>query len=54
MGVMANNKVLFTLLIASSQLFGPAYAKVSDLPAFNIWGSQWGSLAGHASTERLP
>ena len=51
---MAINKLCVVLLIAVSQLLTPVCAKTSDLPVFNIWGSQWGPLAGHARPERLP
>ncbi len=51
---MATNKLFFAMLIAGSQLLTAADARISDLPASNIWGSQWGTLAGSSRLERLP
>ena len=51
---MATYKLCLALLIFGSQLFTPVYAKLSDLPASNLWSSQWGALAGHPRAERLP
>lgn len=51
---MTTSKLLFALLIAASQLFTPVYAKISDLPVFSIWLSQWSPLGGQTRAERLP
>ena len=48
------NRLAMALLFASSQLIVPVHAKISDVPNFNIWGSQWGPLTGQPQAQRLP